>query len=90
MGDNYIFNSKVLLKITNMVKETDEDGNETVRAINEKFETVKGRDLWSSYLQNKEAHPIVKVYEQPHEFNFGVVYALANGKRAWIFNLKEE
>lgn len=89
MEEKRIFKSKVLLKITDMVKEVDNDGKEIVRAVNEHYETIKGKELWESYLSNKAAHPIEEVMKKPDKIQFGVIYVLYGGKRAWIYNLMD-
>lgn len=88
MGDR-VFKSKVLLKITNLVKEKDEDGNEILRVVDDSCETVSGRELFKSCMENRNTNPTEIVYARPQEFKFGVLYVLADGKRAWVFNLKE-
>lgn len=83
-----IFKSKVLLKITEAVKQKDEAGNDILKVISEKYEQVSGKQLWESYCEDKRAHPIFEVFEKPRELQAGAIYVLNGGKRAWVLNIK--
>lgn len=91
MGER-VFKSKILLILTEMVKEEREDGSVIYTAISKKYENIKGKDLADSLSQERaqgRERAVEVVFQEPQEIKFGVVYVLCGGKRVWIYNLKE-
>lgn len=83
MGER-LFKASVLLTIVNLKKEIDENGEEKLKVISELNEKVSGRELTYSISKN---HPCEVCFARPASFVFGTLYGLANGRRAWVFNL---
>ena len=74
--------SRVALKIITMKREGD-----TPQLVGEQYVNVSGRELWASVREKH--YKWEEVMEAPATFQFGVLYVMYGGKRAWIYNLEE-
>ena len=84
MNDIYV-KSKILLIITNMVKEDKEDGTFHYRLTDKRYETVKGRTL--KQILKETQRETYMVSEEPLKIKPGVFYIRKDGERAWVYNL---
>ena len=88
MEEERLFKSKVLLKITEFEKVEGEENQISLKITNEIYEKVKGKDIVESLYGTKRAVKVVN--SAPKNFQFGVLYVLQTGDRAWIFKQKED
>lgn len=88
MGEERLFKSRVLLKITEFEKVGEENNQTSLKITNEIYDKVKGKDLVSSLYGTERKVQVVN--SAPKNFQFGVLYVLQTGDRAWIFKQKED
>ena len=92
MKEERVFKSKILLIVTEMIKE--KDNEQTIyQVVNKHYENISGCALESSLKEEKElgrVRTVKIVNHEPEQIEFGVVYVLLGGKRAWIYNLLGE
>lgn len=65
-----------------------EDEKTSFKVVNRSYQTIRGRELEDSIKSDSLkgiTHEFVTVYEEPTEFQFGVIYVLYGGKRAWTY-----
>ena len=85
--------SNFLLKVTQLEKVVDEEGKENLKVTNSKWVKTKAREFEKSlYFDRAEGveHIIKIVSEAPVEFQVNTIYILADGKRAWVYVIKED
>lgn len=80
---NRIFKSKILMKITEFEKVEGENNETSLKVTKEKWVQIRGKDLENSLKESNRKIEIV--YGTPKNFQLGVLYILADGKKAWVY-----
>lgn len=93
MGEKRILKSNFLMKITQLEKIRDEDGNENLKVRDSKWVKMRARDFEESlYFDRAEGinHKTEIVLTAPENFQINVIYIRADGKQAYTYILKED
>ena len=80
---NRIFKSKILMKITEFEKVEGENNETSLKVTKENWVQIRGKDLEDSLRESNRKVEIV--YGTPKNFQFGVLYILADGEKAWVY-----
>lgn len=92
MGEQRILKSNFLLKVTQLEKVVDEEGKENLKVTDSKWVKTKAREFEESLYFDRVAgieHTIKIVSGAPEKFQVNTIYILADGKRAWVYIMKE-
>ena len=88
MGEERLVKSKFLLTATLMEEVTDEEGNKKLKVAGQINDQMRGKDFTRSMYEDKLKdieHKIEIVNTKPEQFQFNVIYILADGTRMWVW-----
>lgn len=71
------------MKITEFEKVEGENNETLLKVTKENWVQIRGKDLENSLKESNRKVEIV--YGAPKNFQFGVLYILADGKKAWVY-----
>ena len=88
-----IVGAKILMSVTMLEKVEDENGNSSLKVIDNKLFKMSGKEFRVSLEQDRLSgvkHTVEIVNEKPKQFQINGIYILADGKKAWAYAEKKD